>query len=163
KPDADVAAQRARSGLVEPVGPAAIIIETQMVRVGQAGNDQVLMAEYLRSVELPIEVVEDASLDVRRRRNQAVSVEDCAQTVWRHPEIVHRAQELDFLVTRFGDVDESSFQVPSRIVTQRVELNPDFFQSTRARRCAASGRRAADLRSYCCDSDSREKFAPIHL
>ena len=132
KADSDIAAQGTRSRFIETVSPPPVIIQTELLAVRQAGDDQVLMTEDLRRIDLPIEIVEDPCLDVGRRSAQAIPVENRAQSLWRHSEIVHRAQELDFLVTSLCDVDERAFQIFTSVVAQCVQLDPDLLQPTRA-------------------------------
>ena len=111
-----------------------------------------MMAEDFGDVDLPIQIVEDFRTDVSGGRGQAIRVENRSQSQRWHAEIVHRAEQLDFLVADLGDVDDRTFQVSPGVVTKRVKLDANSLEPPRSRRSAGPCRRAAKLRSYRCDS-----------
>jgi hypothetical protein len=88
------------------------------------------MAEDLGFVQLAVEIVERVSADVCRRRGEPVAVENFAEPRGRHPEIIHRAKELDVLVSYRRDIRERPLEVVPGISPQTVELNPDSPQSS---------------------------------
>ena len=77
--DAHAAALRTRARFVEAICPAPIIVWSQALRVGKAGDDEVLMTEDLCRVDLPVKLVEDGGFHVRRWRNKPVCLEDRSQ------------------------------------------------------------------------------------
>src|SRR5919109_823044 len=64
-PDAPLA--RALPGFIQPVGPATVVVERRASGDRQACDDDVLMSERLRLIELPLEFVEGVAAHVRRR------------------------------------------------------------------------------------------------
>jgi len=103
------------------------------------------MAKDLRILDLPIEIVERLAAQVCRWRTQSEAVENSPQSLRRHPEIVHRAEELDVLVTDLCDVGERALEITPRVVAQSVKLNPHSTETTRCSRHATGSRRAGQL------------------
>src|SRR5687767_10185526 len=122
KSDPYVAAARAAPRFVELVRPQPIIVECALPLKRKARDDHVLMAEDLGFVELAVEIVQRVSADVRRWCAQPVAVENFAEPRGRHSEIIHRAKELDILVSDRRDIRERPLEVVPGISPKTVEL-----------------------------------------
>jgi len=118
--------------------------------------------KYLRRLDLSIEIVERVAADVRRWRAHPQAVEKGAQLRGWHPEIVHRAEELDVLVADLRNVAKCSLEILARVVTQSVELNPDAAQAA-PRRHAGNSRRTGEMRRGCREAERRQKCPAVHV
>src|SRR5688572_8829099 len=162
EPDPGAAGPGATAGFVKSVGPKTIVVERARSRNRKTGNDEILVPERLRFIQVALEIIDDASADMRRWRAESVAVEYGTQLSVRHSEVVHRPEHLDVLVPDRGDVGEGPLEVASCVVAKTVELNADALQ-TSAADCGARGiSGAAELRSRSGESDRSEKCAPMH-
>ena len=74
KAHADIAAQGTGSSFVEAIRPAAIVVEAELLAVGQTGDYQELMSNNVRGFDLGLQVVEVmTSVGPLRERNCSLS------------------------------------------------------------------------------------------
>ena len=146
KPDIHALALRTSCGFVEAVSPAPVVVQRRVRSPGEAGEYQVLVAECRRVRERSVQVVEGSAADVRRRSAKAVAIEDRADSLRGHPEIVHPAEHLDVLVTGSRDIAERALEVAAarRRAGCRAEFRRDAAGATPAALCAVDAQPNCD-------------------
>ena len=76
KSDPDIALPRNPPGLIQLVGPALVLSDGTCAFDGKARDDNVLMSECRGFVQLLGKIIECVPADMRRRRAEAIAVEN---------------------------------------------------------------------------------------
>ena len=107
---------------VEILGDALEAVQGLALLGGNERHDDVLMTDRFRRVERRAPLVGRKRLDVRRRRRQAVVIEQGLHVRRGLPEV---ARELDLLVARRGHLGDRRVEIFLHLVPHRVQLQPD--------------------------------------